>query len=103
MHHHAEVAPLEPDEQDRWLRLAAENRWSKSELRRQLRAAKSGSANGRPGDVLVRVQVDSDRRQNWQAAADQAHRSLEEWMLATLDAAASTTVLVDSAKFSVAP
>ncbi|MFE1789437.1 MULTISPECIES: LmbU family transcriptional regulator [Streptomyces] len=36
--HHAEVARLARPEQDYWLRRAEEQRWSRNELRRQLRA-----------------------------------------------------------------
>jgi hypothetical protein len=33
---HQEVAPLEPDEQKRWLREAADNQWTKMELRQAI-------------------------------------------------------------------
>ncbi|MDR7492250.1 MAG: LmbU family transcriptional regulator [Armatimonadota bacterium] len=56
---HAEVASLEPDEQERWLSLAEEQGWSSAELRRALRAERAraeseapereeASAGGRP-------------------------------------------------------
>ncbi|WP_425558749.1 LmbU family transcriptional regulator [Catenulispora subtropica] len=37
--HHAEVAPLSPPEQDYWLRHAAQQTWSRNELRRAVRAS----------------------------------------------------------------
>lgn len=37
--HHAEVAPLAPPEQDYWLRKAAQQMWSRNELRRSVRAS----------------------------------------------------------------
>lgn len=36
--HHAEVARLAPPEQDYWLRRAEQHKWSRNQLRRQLRA-----------------------------------------------------------------
>lgn len=38
--HHAEVSPLDPDQQDRWLDLAALERMSVSDLRIELRAVR---------------------------------------------------------------
>lgn len=37
--HHAEVARLSPPEQDYWLRKAEQRKWSRNELRRELRAS----------------------------------------------------------------
>ncbi|MQL62987.1 regulator [Streptomyces vinaceus] len=51
--HHAEVARLSPPEQDYWLRKAEQQKWSRNELRRALRAslaAQSGDAAAIPGD-----------------------------------------------------
>ncbi|MFC7904244.1 LmbU family transcriptional regulator [Streptomyces griseoincarnatus] len=51
--HHAEVARLSPPEQDYWLRKAEQQKWSRNELRRALRAslaAQSGEAAAIPGD-----------------------------------------------------
>ncbi|MCA2205359.1 LmbU family transcriptional regulator [Streptomyces griseoincarnatus] len=49
--HHAEVARLSPPEQDYWLRKAEQRKWSRNELRRELRAslaAQSGDTAGIP-------------------------------------------------------
>ena len=58
--HHAEVSSLDPDEQDRWLALAAGEKMSVADLRIELRAARrsrSGSTralpSGKPGAGLV--------------------------------------------------
>lgn len=40
--HHAEVCGLEPDEQDRWLDFAADQRLSVADLRIELRGARRG-------------------------------------------------------------
>jgi hypothetical protein len=49
--HHQEVARLAPAEQDRWLDLAARERWSASRLRRELRPKRAASM---PVDGWVR-------------------------------------------------
>ena len=56
--HHAEVAPLEPAEQDYWLRWAEQQKWSRNQLRKQIRtslaerrAAASCSGEDRPREV----------------------------------------------------
>jgi hypothetical protein len=46
--HHAEVAPLPEPDQDLWLNRAERLGWSLSELRRQLRNARSNAAEERP-------------------------------------------------------
>ncbi|MFD5516250.1 LmbU family transcriptional regulator [Streptomyces sp. NPDC127066] len=50
--HHAEVTRLSPPEQDYWLRRAEQQKWSRNELRRALRAglaAQSDEAGDSPG------------------------------------------------------
>lgn len=60
--HHVLLAPLEPDEQLKWLRRASEERWSVADLRLELRALRQGddkpsrgtdAAAGDRGDVAV--------------------------------------------------
>lgn len=46
--HHAEVCALEPDEQDRWLDFAAEQRMSVSDLRLELRSARRLEGHSSP-------------------------------------------------------
>jgi predicted DNA binding CopG/RHH family protein len=51
--HHAEVARLSPPEQDYWLRKAEQQKWSRNELRRTVRAslvAQNDSTEISPGD-----------------------------------------------------
>lgn len=48
---HAEVAPLEPAEQERWLDRAVENGWRREELREQLRPVKGLESHAGRGPV----------------------------------------------------
>jgi hypothetical protein len=47
--HHVLLAPLEPDEQRRWLRRAGEERLSVADLRLELRALREGDRSS-PGE-----------------------------------------------------
>ncbi|WP_235031719.1 LmbU family transcriptional regulator [Actinacidiphila yanglinensis] len=51
--HHAEVTPLSPPEQDYWLRRAEQQKWSRNELRRAVRAglAEQSRAAGVPASA----------------------------------------------------
>jgi hypothetical protein len=84
--HHAEVASLSPQEQDRWLDLTEANRWSRNELRRNVREARNGgevsAGKKRP---FPRLSVSDDRVRNWSRAAEQSSLSLEEWIVDSLD------------------
>jgi hypothetical protein len=87
--HHAEVCALADGEQDRWLELAALNRWSKTELRRRLRAELVGET----GDERVgslRLALEPGREAVWRAAAQRSDCSLEMWVTQVVDAAART-------------
>ncbi|MFI9720173.1 LmbU family transcriptional regulator [Streptomyces sp. NPDC052396] len=85
--HHAEVASLPPAQQDQWLTLAENNGWSKAELRRQLRAGR-----GRPARTALarfpELRVKTENLERWQAAAEQAGKPFEEWVMTALDLAA---------------
>lgn len=91
--HHAEVAALAGEDQDLWLDRAMQHDWSKSRLRRELRAARSGTAAipRRAASVLT-VTLPPDQEQRWQEAAERAHRSLEDWVKIVLDAAAEEMI-----------
>jgi hypothetical protein len=86
--HHAEVCALPDADQDRWLDFAQEARWSRSELRRQLRASSSGSSA--QGVAWLRVTVAPVHTERWRRAAERAGYELHEWVIHTLDAAAQT-------------
>jgi hypothetical protein len=85
-HHHAEVCALTDEDQQIWLDRAAENGWSKAELRRQLRGARTATPEG--GTTVVRLVLESGRVQRWRNAARQTDCDLETWIESALDRAA---------------
>jgi hypothetical protein len=92
--HHAEVAALTDDEQDMWLTRAQHSRWSRNQLRRRLRAARLH--NSRPSadkqsmdNRALKIDVPAEQHDRWQSAAKQQNTSIAQWIIATLDRAAS--------------
>jgi hypothetical protein len=90
--HHAEVAALEEDEQEAWLRRADLRRWSRNELRRNVRAARAAGHALPGGPVSIALRVEDPRYERWRAAADAEGRVLLEWMTAALDEAARSAL-----------
>lgn len=90
--HHAEVASLPPEEQDRWLDRAERAEWSKSELRRRIRASRQGDGDTGPALPLPRVAVAVERVERWRAAAEQARCAFDQWIVQALDLAAGTVL-----------
>ncbi|MFI6084271.1 LmbU family transcriptional regulator [Streptomyces sp. NPDC051217] len=87
--HHAELASLRVDEQDAWLDRAERMKWSTKQLRNAIRAQREDAP--KQTDVVAttsRLDVPDNRLQWWHKAAAQAGTELEEWVMATLDAAA---------------
>jgi hypothetical protein len=89
--HHAEVCALSVDGQDYWLDLAAKNRWSKSELRRRIRAAAARSMHGTPA-TAIRLVLESPRERRWLEAAERSGCPLDHWIVQVLDEAASAVL-----------
>jgi hypothetical protein len=89
--HHAEVAALGEEGQEEWLRRAALRGWSRSELRRQLRATRDGPS-GAAGPVAIDLRADEPRFGRWQAAAAAEGRALDDWVTAVLDTAAESVL-----------
>lgn len=103
--HHAEVASAATDEQDRWLDLAEAGRWSRNELRRNIRAdrTKAGSdavasdtrnplpalRDGEP--ELPALAFGPEHVARWRDAARRAGHALDEWIVMTLDATAEAS------------
>lgn len=85
--HHAEVAGLPAAEQDEWLACAEEGRWSRNELRRRIRAARTNE--GSLEAVHIRMSPSDQQRARWQAAAETTDKDLVEWIVDTLDSAAT--------------
>jgi hypothetical protein len=88
--HHAEVAALPADEQDRWLENAERHDWNRNELRRRLAAERRPHVPMIESDgVVLRIQVAAPREQRWREAAIAAEKNLVDWVVAAADAACS--------------
>ena len=90
--HHAEVAALPDDEQDVWLERTERLNWSRKQLRRELRAAQVANRHAARGDIYTRalkIDVPTERHDRWQSAAERKNCSVADWIIATLDRAAS--------------
>lgn len=84
--HHMEVAALPLDEQDHWLDFAARLRWSRNELRRQIRAStEDGYRATRVRGVSVHLDLSKDRYELWSKAAEDDNIALHEWIVGVLD------------------
>lgn len=90
--HHAELASLPPDEQDEWLDRVEQHRWSRNQLRQQLRNRCVG-ARERPQETPVTLRIDHSREERWLQAAGESRRSLHEWMTMVLDQVADLLLL----------
>ncbi|WP_228011196.1 LmbU family transcriptional regulator [Nonomuraea phyllanthi] len=88
LQHHAQVAALSEDEQERWLARAVEERWPQSRLRREIQASRARTPGSAPITVSLTVHVSFEREQRWKAAAEVASVPLPEWIAQALDHAA---------------
>jgi hypothetical protein len=88
--HHAEVAALEEDEQDAWLRRALVKGWSRNTLRNELRNQLGGSRVA--ARTAIRLQVPPQRRALWEAAAEASGYELDAWIEVNLDEAAASAL-----------
>lgn len=86
--HHAEVASLPGNDQERWLAEAEEGRWSRNELRRRLRVHRRGAVASDGGPVVLRISVDAERERRWKAAAELDDHALDDWLAGVADQAA---------------
>ncbi|MFE5908486.1 LmbU family transcriptional regulator [Streptomyces wedmorensis] len=92
--HHAEVASLEPAKRAMWLERAAQEGWSRNALRQHLRqtalAGPAGVADERTGrQVQLQVRTTAERESRWADAAERDGRDLTEWIIVSLDRAAT--------------
>jgi predicted HicB family RNase H-like nuclease len=90
LQHHVEVAGLPPDEQDHWLELAERFRWSRDELRRQLRASVSEDRQRLESADYLKLAFPRERVELWTNAARNAGADLNEWIEHVLDSAVRT-------------
>lgn len=92
--HHAEVARLPESEQELWLTRAEQWKWSRNELRRQIRADISGREE--VDSPKIRLTLIAEQHDRWQKAAEQESKDLLEWILNTLNEAAKTAPPLES-------
>lgn len=86
--HHAEVAALPAAEQDRWLDRAEQGRWSRNELRRNIRADRRPECAEIERPALPRLSLAAEQVALWQQAAERRSQGLADWIMATLDSGA---------------
>jgi hypothetical protein len=98
--HHAEVAALPGDEQDKWLARAEQLSWSRNRLRRGLRAAKvadrQAASENWSVSKAVKIDVPTERHDRWQSAAERKRCSVADWIIATLDRAANDDLATET-------
>jgi len=90
--HHAEVASLPAEEQDRWLDLAQQRGWSRNELRKNIRSHGKADQASSGATFIPRVPVAAEELARWQEAAAKSDSTFEEWMVAVLNNAATDSL-----------
>jgi len=91
--HHAEVAALPAEQQDMWLERAERAGWSRNQLRGNIRQARRPEARSAAElSLLPSIAAEPERIERWRSAAERSHVSLEAWVLANLDAAATAAL-----------
>ncbi|MFD8936815.1 LmbU family transcriptional regulator [Streptomyces sp. NPDC059578] len=87
--HHMEVAGLPEEQQNHWLDFAERFKWSRNELRRQIKASTApDEITPRTGEVELSLRLAENRVRRWEEAAQQSNKSLTDWISAVLDSAA---------------
>ncbi|ANJ11944.1 regulator (plasmid) [Streptomyces parvulus] len=113
--HHAEVTRLSPPEQDYWLRKAEQQKWSRNELRRAVRASlavQSGTAEEAAGGdeqqevtrlpepaagkrrqkvTTLTIELSADQLDHCAKAAAAHGLPVDEWVARTLESAVAPT------------
>jgi hypothetical protein len=91
--HHAELASMPVAEQDLWLDRAEQQQWTTKQLRSAIRAVRRGEQQpGTPIEPSRRLEVPDSRLQWWHKAAEQLGIDFEQWVMATLDSAATSAL-----------
>lgn len=87
-HHHMEVAALPPAEQDHWLDFAARLKWTRNELRKQVRAnLEQDRCSGKDHNVSLQLDLSQERYESWAEAAHRHNEDLQDWIVGVLDQA----------------
>jgi hypothetical protein len=87
--HHAEVAALPPEEQDRWLDLAEGKGWSRNELRKNIRTSTRGQEIQDASSILLpRLYVSAEDAAYWREAAKHLGQDFLDWVVAVLNESA---------------
>ncbi|MEV6596484.1 LmbU family transcriptional regulator [Actinoplanes sp. NPDC051346] len=97
--HHADVASLDPEEQGKWLRLAAQEKWSRNELRRRLKGIGGGKRKSSKGALVSRLGVAEEYVRRWREAAERESVPLEDWLISTLNDAAAQALSESGADY----
>ncbi|MFE1819414.1 LmbU family transcriptional regulator [Streptomyces griseus] len=91
--HHAEVASLPVEEQDRWLDSAERHVWTTKRLRTAIQNARLGDEDtARTANATRRLEVPHKRFREWSRAAECSGVELDTWVMTTLDRAAERTL-----------
>ena len=96
--HHAELASLPADEQDKWLDRAEQGNWTTKQLRNAIQLARQQAARAQGSaeiESMKRLTVPGSRVEWWYKAAEQSGTAFEQWVLSTLDRAASTILNIE--------
>lgn len=91
--HHAEVASLLVEEQDRLLARAEAETWTTKQLRKAIRQMRAGH-DDKPAMNAIgsRIEVPKNRIELWRKAADRQGVEFNDWMRSTLDRAAQNVL-----------
>ncbi|MGW2709082.1 LmbU family transcriptional regulator [Streptomyces sp. NPDC001356] len=96
--HHAEVASLPFDKQEKWLDDAERKGWTTKQLRNAIKAIDHvdslGTARSIPAQQLA---LPGSRIEWWRQAAEHSGVDFDKWVLATLDSAAGQILEHDEA------
>lgn len=84
--HHAEVASLPGEEQDRWLDQAEKLKWTTKQLREAIRAAREGARREvKQSESTRRLAVPDSHFEQWAEAAAHCGTDLRQWVFVTLN------------------
>jgi hypothetical protein len=95
--HHAEVAALPPEDQDRWLDLAEGKGWSRNELRKNIRTGSRGQEiQDTSGILLPRLYVSAEDAAYWREAAKHLEQDFLDWVISVLNENAKQALQCDA-------